>query len=52
MSNISKQQEVVTLKLIENVMMGNKKAAQKELQKLVTSRIATQICKVGNEKLI
>lgn len=52
MSDISKQQEAVTLKLIENVMLGNKKAAEKELQKLVSSRIAAQICKVGNEKLI
>lgn len=52
MSDISKQQEAVTLKLIENVLMGNKKAAEKELQKLVSSRIAAQILKVGKETLI
>lgn len=52
MSDISKEQEAVTLKLIENIMMGNKEAAQNELGKLVTSRIAAQIQKVGKEKLI
>lgn len=52
MTNLPKEKEVVTLKLIENVLMGNKAAAQKELQKLVNFRIATQIQKVGNEKLI
>ena len=52
MSEISKEQEAVTLKLIENVMLGNKEAAQNELQKLVNSRIAAQICKVGKETLI
>lgn len=52
MSDNSKQQEAVTLKLIENVLMGNKEAAQKELQKLVNNRIGTQICKVGKENLI
>lgn len=52
MSEISKEQEAVTLKLIENVLMGNKESAKKELQKLVNSRIAAQICKVGKENLI
>ena len=52
MSDISKQQEAVTLKLIENVMIGNKKAAEKELQKIVSGRLAAQIMKVGKEKLI
>ena len=52
MSDNSKQQEAVTLKLIENVLTGNKKAAQKELQKLVNFRMATQIQKVGKENLI
>lgn len=52
MSDISKEQEAVTLKLIENVMMGNKEAAQKELQKLVNNRIAKQIQQVGKENLI
>jgi predicted HTH transcriptional regulator len=52
MSDISKEQEAVTLKLIENVLMGNKEAAQNELQKLVNLRMATQIQKVGKETLI
>lgn len=52
MSEISKQQEAVTLKLIENVLTGNKEAAQNELQKLVNLRMATQIQKVGKETLI
>lgn len=52
MTNLPKEKEAVTLKLIENVLMGNKVAAQKELQKLVNFRIATQIQKVGKEKLI
>jgi hypothetical protein len=33
-------------------MMGNKEAAQKELQKLVNMRLAAQIQKVGKENLI
>lgn len=52
MSDNSKQQEAATLKLIENVLMGNKEAAQKELSKLVNARIGAQICKVGKENLI
>ena len=52
MSEISKEQEAVTLKLIENVLTGNKEAAQNELQKLVNLRMATQIQKVGKETLI
>ena len=52
MSDISKQQEAATLKLIENVLMGNKEAAQKELQKIVGERIGAQIRKVGKENLI
>lgn len=52
MSDSSKQQEAVTLKLIENVLMGNKEAAQKELNKLVSARIGQQIHKVGKETLI
>ena len=52
MSDNSKQQEAVTLKLIENVLMGNKDAAKKDLQKLVQTRLAQQICKVGKEPLI
>jgi predicted HTH transcriptional regulator len=52
MSEISKEQEAVTLKLIENVLTGNKEAAQNELQKLVNLRMVTQIQKVGKETLI
>jgi hypothetical protein len=52
MSDNSKQQEAATLKLIENVLMGNKEAARKDLQTLVQVRLAQQICKVGKEPLI
>ena len=52
MSDNSKQQEVAILKLIENVLMGNKEAAQKELNKLVSDRMGAQIRKVGKENLI
>lgn len=52
MSNNSTHKEAVTLKLIENVLMGNKEAAQNELKKLVNMRLAAQIQKVGKEKLI
>ena len=52
MSDNSTQKEVATLKLIENVMMGNKEAAHNELKKLVNMRLATQIQKVGKETLI
>lgn len=52
MSDISKHKEVATLKLIENVLMGNKEAAQNELKKLVDMRLAAQIQKVGKENLI
>jgi hypothetical protein len=52
MSDISKKEEAATLKLIENVLMGNKEAAQKELQKIVSERIGAQIRKVGKENLI
>jgi hypothetical protein len=52
MYNNSTEKETATLKLIENVMMGNKEAAQKELQKLVNMRLAAQIQKVGKENLI
>jgi hypothetical protein len=52
MSDNSKLQEAATLKLIENVLMGKKEAAQKELQKLVTVRLGEQIRKVGQENLI
>ena len=52
MSDNSKQQEAATLKLIENVLMGNKTAAQNELKKLVSDRIGAQIRKVGKENLI
>lgn len=52
MSDNSKQQEAATLKLIENVLIGNKTAAQNELKKLVNMRLASQIQKVGKENLI
>lgn len=52
MANLPNNKETVTLKLIENVLMGNKDAAQKELQKLVSIRMAEQIHKVGKETLI
>lgn len=52
MSNNSTHEEVATLKLIENVLMGDKEAAQNELKKLVDMRLAAQIQKVGKEKLI
>lgn len=52
MSDNSKQQEAATLKLIENVLMGNKEAAREELNKLVSARIGQQIHKVGKETLI
>lgn len=52
MSDISKKEEAATLKLIENVLMSNKEAAQKELQKIVSERIGAQIRKVGKENLI
>lgn len=52
MSNNSTEKETVILKLIQNVMLGNKNAARNELQKLVNMRLATQIQKVGREKLI
>ncbi len=52
MSNNSSEKETVILKLIQNVMLGNKNAARNELQKLVNMRLATQIQKVGREKLI
>lgn len=52
MSDNSKQQEAATLKLIENVLMGNKDAAKNELNKLVNMRLASQIQKVGKENLI
>lgn len=52
MFNNSTEKEAATLKLIENVMMGNKEAAQKELKKLVDMRLGKQIQKVGKENLI
>lgn len=52
MSDNSKQQEAATLKLIENVLMGKKDAAQNELKKLVNMRLVSQIQKVGKENLI
>ena len=52
MSDISKKEEAATLKLIENVLMGNKEAAREELNKLVSARIGQQIHKVGKETLI
>jgi hypothetical protein len=52
MSDNSTQKEVATIKLIENVLMGNKEAAHDELKKLVSARIGQQIRKVGKENLI
>ena len=52
MVNSPKENEAVTLKLIENVLNGNKEAAKKDLQQLVQNRLAQQICKVGKESLI
>lgn len=52
MSDFSKQTEAATLKLIENVLMGNKDEAQNALNQIVSMRLASQIQKVGKEKLI
>lgn len=52
MQKLSKQREKSTLKLVENVLSGNKKGAIKALDQLVKSRIREQIKKVSETETL